>query len=79
MACQTYFRPRKNEIYVLETYDNCTPYKIWLADLWECPDCGTQLIAGYGARAISERYMTNFKVHLKRVTHTIIGCPKALK
>ena len=77
--CQTFFRPRKNSITVLETYDDGErPYKVWQADLWECPDCGTQLITGYGSRAISEQHEDDFDYYVGKVTHTIKGCPKAL-
>lgn len=78
VPCQTYLRPRKNEIVVLETDDKHKPYKIWLADLWECPDCGHQVILGYGLHHISEHYEPDFDRYLKRVTHTILGCPRGL-
>jgi len=78
VPCQTYLRPRKNEIVVLETDDKHRPYKIWLADLWECPDCGHQVILGYGLHHISEHYEPDFDRYLKRVTHTILGCPRGL-
>ena len=78
VPCQTYFRPRKNDIRMLETYDDGRPYKVWCADLWECPDCGTQVILGYGQRPIAEQFESDFQVELNKVTHTIIGCLKAL-
>lgn len=78
VGCKTYFRPRKNDIRVLETYGDDKPYKVWCADLWECPDCGTQLIAGYGSSAISVKHESDFQFFLNQVTHTIIGCPRAL-
>ncbi len=79
VPCSTYLRPRKNGVNVLETMeDGKTPYKIWKADLWECPDCGTQVILGHGAHAIAEHYELDFAESLVHVTHTIRGCPKAL-
>ena len=82
VPCQTYIRPRENGIYVLETYDDGInpfgPYKVWLADLWECPDCGHQVILGYGQHAISEHYQDEFPTYLNMVTHTIKGCPRGL-
>ena len=40
VKCQTYLFAKKNEVVVLETFeDGITPYKIWLADLFQCPDC----------------------------------------
>jgi hypothetical protein len=58
--------------------DGVQPYKIWAADLWECPDCGHQVILGYGVHAIAEHYQDGFAHYLNDVTHTIIGCPKGL-
>jgi hypothetical protein len=79
VGCQTYLRPRKNEIVVLETFgDGVKPYKVWLADLWECPDCACQIIFGYGAQPVSKYYQNNFDTWLSRVTHTIKGCPRSL-
>ncbi len=36
------------------------PYKIWSADLWECPDCGHQLISGWGQQPQAERHHDGF-------------------
>lgn len=35
-------------------------YKVWQADLWECPDCGHELIAGYGRGPVLERHDEDF-------------------
>ena len=79
VGCKTYFRPRKNGVYVLETMEDYgTPYKIWMADLYECPDCGNQLITGYGANPVSEHFHAAFEEWLEYVTYTIEGCPKIL-
>jgi len=78
VSCKTYFRPRKNGIYVSETMEDGRPYKVWQADLLECPDCGTQVIMGYGLHAISEHFMADFGTWHNLVTYTIIGCPRSL-
>jgi DNA-directed RNA polymerase subunit RPC12/RpoP len=79
VPCQTYLRPRKNDIYVLETMsDPERPYKVWNADLWECPDCGHQVILGYGMHEVAEHFEPDFQDYLQMVTHTIKGCPKRL-
>lgn len=36
------------------------PYKLWAADLSECPRCGFQLIHGFGGRALSEHFMPDY-------------------
>lgn len=36
-------------------------YKLWMADLCECPECGAQiLLTATGQRAISEHYMGDY-------------------
>ena len=77
VTCSTLLRPRKNEIYVLIT-DGDNPYQIWMADLWECPDCGQQIAAGYGRQPVSVRHMDNFESEMKNVTHTISGKMRSL-
>ena len=82
VPCKTYFRPRKNDIRALQTMDDAgKPYKIWCADLWECPDCGHQIIAGYGKTHISEHYQPDFAECLEKSAehlYIIIGGLKAL-
>lgn len=76
--CQTYLRPRKNGVNVLETFEDGKPYAIWLADLWECPDCGKQVILGYGLKAWAHHFEDNFSAMLVHVDLTIVGCPRGL-
>lgn len=59
-ASATEMRPRKNGVYVIEMAD-FGPYKVWLADLWECPKCGHQTIAGFGIEALAEHYEAKFQ------------------
>lgn len=42
VTCKTEFHPEKNGV-ILEIYG-----ALWHADLWKCPICGTEIIAGYG-------------------------------
>lgn len=47
VKCQVKFRPEKNGFKVIDLFlNNSKPYQIWDADMWECPQCGTQKIAG---------------------------------
>jgi len=78
VPCKTWIRPRKNSVHVLETMEDGRPYKVWMADLFECPDCGHQIVAGFGARHISEHYMPDFADYLALIDITIIGCPRSL-
>ena len=78
VPCQTYLRPRKNDIYVLTERGDGLPYQVWNADLWECPDCGHQVILGYGVSHCSEHYEKDFSTWLGMVTHRIVGQLKGL-
>lgn len=76
--CLTPFRPRKNGVRVCETMEDGKPYKIWQADLLECPDCGKQIVTGFGSKHISEHFEDDFNVELQLVTITINARQKSL-
>lgn len=78
VECQTYLRPRKNGVTILETYEDERPYAIWKADLLECPDCGKQIIYGYGLEPLARHFESDFSSALVEVDFTIIGCPRRL-
>ncbi len=64
VKCQKFFRIVKNGVALEEgmptnsEQTEWTSYKIWFADLWECPSCGVQVTAGAGNNPIAEHYMT---------------------
>jgi hypothetical protein len=85
--CMRFFRPKKNGIVVNEQMPVETaaepgdidptawkPYKIWMADLWECEGCGFELISGWGPHPAAENYEDCFAEAMKYVTHTINDC-----
>lgn len=41
--------------------DAWTPYKLWRADLWECPDCGHEIVVGFARQPWSEHFEPDFK------------------
>lgn len=72
VACQRFYRPktigfgwiegmpRDNALPGRAEPDKWSPYKLWNSDLWECPDCGSEIIVGHGANPISEHYLPEF-------------------
>lgn len=73
IRCERFYRPKRNGFKFIEGMPNrqhaCagtgdpaawSPYKLWTGDLWECPDCGAQIIVGVGIAPISEHYMDDF-------------------
>ena len=61
---QTELRPKKNGVYLVETFQpDRKPYRIWSADLWICPECGSEIISGFsgqGLTPIAEHFEENF-------------------
>ena len=41
--CNRVMRPKKNGTALTEMSGD-RPYKLWMADLWECQDCGAQVL-----------------------------------
>ena len=41
--CNRAMRPKKNGVSFVEMAQD-RPYKLWMADLWECQDCGAQVL-----------------------------------
>lgn len=73
VACQRFYRPKKNGAAFIEGMptdgraipgtrepEAWKPYKLWLADLWECQGCFHQIIVGAGASPVSEHYRADF-------------------
>ena len=66
VKCQKQMRPEKNGVFVLEKAD-FGPYQIWHADLWKCPQCEVEIIAGFGARPYAEHYEPGFTGFLEKI------------
>lgn len=78
VECGTYYVTRKTGVNVLETYEDGTPYKVWHADLLECPDCAKQVVKGFGLQPLAIAHEPGFDAELQRVELTINGCPRSL-
>jgi hypothetical protein len=82
VPCERFMRCKKSGFYFLEgrpnggdkPWDNkrgkgsvgWTPYKVWSGDLFECPTCKAQTIAGVGQRPLAEHYQPEFADTVKR-------------
>ena len=67
--CECELRPETNGVGVIETA-SFGPYKIWDADLWKCPGCGIEIVAGFGQRPIAQHFEEDFDKELKVVKET---------
>jgi len=60
VKCGKQLKCKKNEVIVEESADNCS-YRIWEADLWKCPKCGTEIIAGFGSEPMAEHFEKDYR------------------
>jgi len=53
-------RPELNGLGVLDMAD-WGPHSLWDSDLWKCPECGVEVIGGFGNGPISAHYDKDFQ------------------
>ena len=64
--CQTELKAECNDTIVVETA-SFGPYKVWSADLWKCPGCGFEIVAGFANIPIrQDHYMPDFPEWLEK-------------
>lgn len=73
LGCRCFYRPKKNGFAWIEGMPDSggaprgvagngqwSPYKLWVSDLWACPECGHEIVVGHCQREISEHYLPGF-------------------
>lgn len=83
VPCQRFFRMKKSGFYFIEGMpadgarrpaagtaepENWKPYKVWVADKWQCEGCGAEILSGFGNGPLAEHYQPEFKAMIER-TH----------
>lgn len=59
--CNRAMRPKKNGVPFVEMA-GANPYKIWMADLWQCQDCGAEVLHTSPLQhPVAEHYEANFE------------------
>lgn len=74
VSCKRFYRIKKNGYSFIEGMPTVNdapkglsgdgqwvPYKLWVGDLWECPDCYSLIVVGVGQHPIAEHYQSEFK------------------
>lgn len=79
LPCRRFYRVKKNGVPFLEMRptdgeakalpgnaepERWLPYKLWMGDRWECPDCGASIISGVGQQPMSEHYKPEFEAEV---------------
>lgn len=58
--CQCEMRPEKNGVGVLDLTESGGEYEVWDADLWKCPQCGIEVVGGFGHGPIARQFQEGF-------------------
>jgi hypothetical protein len=59
-GCGRFMRVKQNSVTVEELTEVGTPYKLWDADLFECVECGVEVISGFGREPFAEHYQPTY-------------------
>jgi F0F1-type ATP synthase beta subunit len=69
-GCGRIMRVKRNSVTVEELFEDGTPYKLWDADLYECVECGVEIITGFGKGPIAEHYQPTYEEQRARLKST---------
>ena len=72
-GCGRFMRPKKNTVTVEELMEDGNPYRLWDADLYECPECGVEIIAGFAQEPFAEHYQPSYAEQRKRLAPIYLG------
>lgn len=64
--CEIELKPETNGVLVIETMNGMKPYKLWRSDLWKCPSCATEIVAGFAMEPIAEHFEKGFEQTMRR-------------
>lgn len=68
--CNRAMRPKKNGVSFVEMA-GANPYKLWMADLWACQDCGSEVLyTGPMQKPVAESYQPEFVQKLQSYSPT---------
>ena len=76
VKCSRQMRPKRNGVEVVEQArrapDVYWDYKLWIADLWECQDCGVEVLYvgdrhGHGQLPFREHFQEGFAERVQEV------------
>lgn len=70
--CQTRLRIKRNGILTVDMFqDPPEPYEAFTGDLWECPGCKAQIVAGFGQFPVARHFeVDKMKVCMHTAEHT---------
>jgi hypothetical protein len=72
-GCGRFMRVKKNSVTVEELCEDGSPYKLWDADLWECVECGVEVITGFSRAPFAEHYQPDYAAQRARLAPIYLG------
>jgi len=58
-------RPKKNGVAFVEMAQD-RPYKLWMADLWQCQECGAEVLyTSPSQRPVAEHFQDDFAAKMQ--------------
>ena len=64
-----FLRIKKNGVFIEEGMPDGAggwqSYKLWVADLYECPQCGFELVTGFGHAPVREHFVSDYRKWLE--------------
>jgi len=57
----------KNGVTVEEVLEDGSPYKLWDADCWRCPQCGVVVFTGFGREPLAEHWQPTYAAERERL------------
>jgi hypothetical protein len=64
VKCEIAFRVKKNGVILAVTFNNGKLYELYSADLWQCPKCGFEVVAGIAHDPFANHYNDKIDVIL---------------
>jgi hypothetical protein len=72
-GCGRFMRVKQNSVTVEECLEDGSPYKLWDADLWECVECESEIITGFGAAPFAEHWQPDYAARRARLAPIYAG------
>jgi hypothetical protein len=66
-GCGRFMAVKKNSVTLEELLEDGAPYKLWDADLFECVECGVEVITGFGSRPMAEHWQPGYRAQRERL------------
>jgi hypothetical protein len=79
-GCGRFMVVKRNSVTVEELLSDQAPYKLWDADLYECVECGTEVITGFARSPLAEHFQPTYAEQRARLHPIYRGrCRKVIQ